>query len=469
MRNVVVICLDTVREDFFEHYASEIQDLADVSYDECRAASAWSVPSHASMLTGSLPHQHGVHAHNMDFSTLPNDAVITTRLPDHTTLSVSANRFTTEEFGFDTWFQDCISVTPDRVFPEGLDARQSTGVFDHLRRSATHSHPFQSFANGIAVEGIKLIDQLPIPTLFDDGARAIVNQTLGRIESIEEPYFLFTNFMEAHAPHRDAIFHDRSISNVPNGWHTAKFDHWNIMEQDQRANAGNESEIEWFRGLYAAAVLYLDTIVASFVRELQVRSHWETTIIITADHGENLGYASEDYQFVHTASLSEGLLHVPFIVINPPTSLRSEAEPSLWSHLDLPEIIEYFATGRGGIPFTERRYVPAEIVGSTFGANGPEGEFWRRAIRCAYDADLGTKYVWDSLENKNIYDIETDRPSWQKLSESSELEGEIAELELCLFDNDIEQHKTEISGKKGVSPEQVSKSTQKRLEKLGYL
>jgi len=55
MRNVVVICLDTVRKDYFDRYAPRLQDRADVIYDQCRAVSSWSVPSHASMFDRGAP------------------------------------------------------------------------------------------------------------------------------------------------------------------------------------------------------------------------------------------------------------------------------------------------------------------------------------------------------------------------------------------------------------------------------
>ena len=63
-RNVVVLCLDTLRKDTLDRLARRLSALADVSFENCRAASGWSVPSHASMLTGQLPSEHDVHALN---------------------------------------------------------------------------------------------------------------------------------------------------------------------------------------------------------------------------------------------------------------------------------------------------------------------------------------------------------------------------------------------------------------------
>jgi len=69
-RNVVLIVLDTVRKDYFDEYAYRLQDRSDVTFSNCRAASSWSVPSHASMITGELPHVHGIHTHDRYFDNL---------------------------------------------------------------------------------------------------------------------------------------------------------------------------------------------------------------------------------------------------------------------------------------------------------------------------------------------------------------------------------------------------------------
>lgn len=468
MRNLVVICLDSVRKDFFDGHTPRIQALADVSCEGCRAASSWSVPSHASMFTGALPHRHGVHAHNLDFSTIPEEDLLTNELA-HTTLAVSANKFLTEEFGFDSWFDGCINIRPDRVFPGGLDARDSTGILNHLERSIAHDHPLRSIANGVFIQGLKTTNRLPVPTLTDDGAAAIVARSLDRIETIDEPYFLFTNFMEAHVPHRDSIRYDRSELNVPTGWQTAGFNYWSILEHGRMAVEAHENEVEWFRSLYAAAISYLDRVVASFVKELQARSDREVTVVITADHGENLGYESDGYQFEHTASLSEGVLHVPLVIINPPSKPSIDESPEMWSHLDLPLLLRYLATEADESPFRKRDHVLAEVLGSHFGVNGPEGEHWKRAIRCLYDISGEEKYVWDSLGDTNTYRIDEDQPSWQQLAEMNIDWKKVENYASEMFGEELSTCKNRIAETADAGPEDVSKSTQRRLKELGYI
>src|SRR6056297_3190608 len=102
--NVVLLCLDSVRKDFFDEYAPRLRERADLEFDQCRAASGWSVPSHASMMTGTLPHQHGIHVYNRDFSGLHRDETWLGELPRHRALGASANVYASDAFGFDGVF-----------------------------------------------------------------------------------------------------------------------------------------------------------------------------------------------------------------------------------------------------------------------------------------------------------------------------------------------------------------------------
>jgi hypothetical protein len=45
------------------------------------------------MLTGTLPHKHGVHTHNFDFSTIDTEETFLGPLEDYETIGVSANEF----------------------------------------------------------------------------------------------------------------------------------------------------------------------------------------------------------------------------------------------------------------------------------------------------------------------------------------------------------------------------------------
>lgn len=109
-RNVVLVVLDTVRKNTFDEYAPRLRRRSDLSFEQCRAASSWSVPSHASIFTGELPSEHGIHAESFDadfsFASVDPESTFLGRLPGHRTVGVSANAYVNSTFGFDALFDE---------------------------------------------------------------------------------------------------------------------------------------------------------------------------------------------------------------------------------------------------------------------------------------------------------------------------------------------------------------------------
>jgi hypothetical protein len=473
MRNVVLICLDTVRKDFFDEYAPRIQERAEVSFEQCRAASSWSIPSHASMMTGELPSVHGVHDHNRDFSGIAEEDTFLADLPDHYTTGVSANVYASSGFGFDRMFDDFCDVSPDSRFPEGIHVgrfgyeHKGEGPKKFLsfaKACLEHDHPLKSLANGAAVELDKLLAKLPVPKLLDEGASIIAREGVKTVSSSPEPLFLFTNFMDAHAPLRHVWGYDRSLHNASYTWSSGDFDKWELNVDGREGLERNMADVQTHRGLYGAAIDYLDRTVVEFIDDVQAAADEETTFVITADHGENLGYEAEDYLFGHDSSLSEGLQHVPLYVVNPPEACDYDAEEDgYFSHLRLGELLVGLAHEETPDVFDER--IPAELIGSSI-ANPPEDpEYWNRMLRCVYEGE--EKAEWDSLGGSSLYELDHDRPCWQQRVE----EGiPYAAFDSEFFEEEISAYKerAEAGDVDGDGPD-VDEATQDRLQDLGYL
>lgn len=480
MRNVVLICLDTVRKDFFDEYAPRLRERAEVSFEQCRAASSWSIPSHASMMTGELPSQHGVHDHNRDFSGIETGDTFLADLPDHFSTGVSANVYASSGFGFDGLFDDFCDVSPDRRFPEGIHVGRFG--YEHRGEGAkkfvsfakaclAHDHPLKSLANGAAVELDKVLAKLPLPKLLDEGASIIAREGVKTVSTGPEPLFLFTNFMDAHAPLHHVWGYDRSLHDASNTWSSGDYDKWDLNLHGKEGLERNVADVQTHRGLYGAAIDYLDRTVVRFIDDVQAATDEETTFVITADHGENLGYEAEDYLFGHDSSLSEALQHVPMYVVNPPggeddaETGYAAREHGYFSHLRLGELLVGLANGETPDVFDER--VPAELVGSSI-ANPPENpEYWNRMLRCVYDGEQKTK--WDSLGESSRYELDFDRPCWQKRVESG---VPYADLDSAFFDSEITAYKRAAEREEAESDAAgptVDEATQDRLRDLGYL
>jgi hypothetical protein len=61
IRSVALLCLDTVRKDYYDECSTRLRSRAETTLERCYAASGWSMPSHANIFAGELPYEHGIH------------------------------------------------------------------------------------------------------------------------------------------------------------------------------------------------------------------------------------------------------------------------------------------------------------------------------------------------------------------------------------------------------------------------
>lgn len=471
-RNLVLICLDAVRKDYFENVAARLTKTADVSFDQCRAAASWSAPSHASMITGVLPHQHGVHHGSLSFD-LDRDETIFGDIQNHHTVGISANKYASSAFGFDRYFDEFYEVSAHSLLARGLNIDQfyNKHSFDgpiekyskFLRACASDSHPIRSIVNGLYATTTDRIPQLPVPRLSDDGAAYISRKARDRVSTGQEPYFLFLNFMDAHGPHRPSVKFDSDLFEASNDFNSGQYDKWEL-NLDGKATEGYDKHL---RDLYTASIEYLDRIVSDMIQSIREQSEYPVTFIITSDHGENLGYESDDYLYDHTSSLSEGLLHVPLSLINPPTDWEDWRSDEYISHTRLRELCVALTRDEPIDPSWFNSTCRSEIIGMSgigFGdrdIDKMDQEYWNRMIRCVYN---GTdKHVWDSLGNSNTYRIEKGKPCSQWPKDEQYAWGR---LDKEFFDIPIVEYKESISRTRN---EDIDQRTRDRLEQLGYL
>ncbi len=459
-RNVVLLVLDSVRKDFFDEYAVRIRARSDCSFDECRAASSWSAPSHASMFTGLLPHQHGVSTYDRDMGSLSEHGTICDSLQDYHTVGYSANMYASPAYGFDSLFDSFVEVPRYQKYPEALNAvnyfhesdRDGLGLYvEYLKRTIENDYPIKSLANGALAQLKQLAMERPVPDPVDDGAKLMVREIRETIADATDPTFVFANFMESHEPFGHIWGLDKSIHGAPRSWTTANADRWELTyDRDEY-----DDHVSRLRGLYAANIDYLDRLIASLADSL---ADTETTIVVTADHGENLGDDTDDELFGHTSSLSEGLLHVPLEIIN---TDRSATISEYFSHLQLPTLIENLARDVDDVPTAERVF--AEVLGMSPGPQPPSDEdHWNRAIRCAYGDE--TKYEWDSLGNERQFAVPRREPNQQReRHEPVTVPAWVRDaFDVPLADAVSEAERTEATT-------EVDEATAARLEDLGYM
>lgn len=485
-RNVVLVVLDTVRKDYFDEYAPRLREASDCSFEQCRTASSWSVPSHTSIFTGALPSRHGVHSESFEagFSfadALPEDETFLGDLPDHRTVGVSANAYINSLFGFDALFDEFHdysigSHTNESLFPEGLTVQDYMAEADadgslrrhlgFLRACVEHDLPGRSLANGVWSQVGHRFKDLPLPEFVDDGASAI-SETL--FESVSEdddrPVFAFANYMDAHTPLRNLVQYDDALHSAANSWSSTDLDKWEL----NREAAATAEYTENYRQLYGAAIDYLDRQVTELVSRLRTATAHETTVVVTADHGHNLGHQSDGGLFHHTASQSEGLLHVPLEIVNPPEGWDDVPDAYL-SQLELGEIVRRLAAEEPFDDSLTTEHPAAETIGllgtddGTWGLEFSDEEYarWNRMIRTVYGD--GCKYEWDSLDSRERYRLDPERPGWQAADGS---DVTLPAWATDAFELPLDEYKREASGE--TQDMAFDDEVEDRLQTLGYL
>ena len=469
MRNVVLLCLDSVRKDYFDKFARRLTERADVVYDQCRAASGWSIPSHASMFTGELPHVHGVHSHARDFSQIEAATNFLGDLEAHTRIGVSANTYASQNYGFDSFFDVFTQVSNTATF-QFESARSPTdpdlsGVsyVDYLARALRDPRPVRSLLNGVSTKFNPydiLFTGRPWPEIRDKGTKKALSDAQYQITATECddcPVFSFLNLMDAHVPMYHHRGLNRELHTVPNSW-TSK------SGPTARSVSHHSEEyrdfIEKYTQLYAASIDYLDRQVDAWIDAIQRTTSNQTTVVITADHGENLGTPADEFQFEHHSSLSEAILHVPLVLINPPEGYP-ETSSTIVSQLELGDLLvnlaheEVFTVGN--------EPVIAEVIGHT--GEDPGGAYWDRMIRCVYEGSR--KLTWDSLGSTKLFEIDFDTPSSQSMIDDG-IDG-FPDEDSTLFSLDILAAKREaVERSLHTGEPQLDTLRAKQLAALGY-
>jgi len=311
--NVLVIVIDTLRADHLSSYgygrptSPQFDQLAKngVLFQNAVAPCSWTLPSHASLLTGRYPFEHGLKnvqpwlgwgQKNLNgFATL-GEAL---QRSGYRTGAFSANRiFFTGNVGLGRGFihfEDYFDSLSDS-FIRTLYGRE----FAHLYLNRTEKSKVTRVFRFLGMNA--WLDKDTEGSGDYGGAYAKrkraheVNQEL--VQWIQRdrrrPFFAFLNYLDVHYAYGG-----------PYGYPKPEWDHGTTIDE------------------YDAGVKYVDDYIGRLLRELERQGGAENTIvIITSDHGESLGEHGMNY---HGISLYWNLIHVPLIISYPghlPAGLR---------------------------------------------------------------------------------------------------------------------------------------------------
>ena len=293
--DLLVLVLDTVRADHLSSYgyaratSPTLDRLAreGVLFEQASSTSSYTLPSHASILTGLYPHAHHVewdtsHALKPTYPTLP--AVL--QQHGYRTGAFSANTFYfTREHGFGRGFLH---------FAEYFHS-----LADRALRTA-----YGQIATRL-LRGRLGWQDLPGRKLAEDVNEEVLDW-VGRDTS--RPVFVIANYLDAHDPYLPPEpFRSRfSAQPSPGGRINSKLGAPGPLSPEVL-----QSEIDAYDG----AIAYIDALLADLFEGLRLRRPGrELVIIVTSDHGEEFG---EHGNLTHGHSLYREVTSVPLIVWQP--------------------------------------------------------------------------------------------------------------------------------------------------------
>jgi len=278
----VLLIVDTLRRDALGCYGREeaqtprIDALAaeGVRFEQAIATSGWTLPSVASMLTGTWPQLHKALGKNTRLTPVTDD------------LPLAAEVF--REAGFGTvGLANAAFLSPILGLDRGFD------VFDHR-------HAYN--------QEIRRADETVDTALAEVAARPA------------DDLFLLVHLFDAHLDYDppdgflDPFVGDRREPAPP------------LSMKECLELAGDDAllppapaDVDYARGLYQGEVAFVDGAVGRLVDGLEELGRWErTTLALVSDHGEEFW---EHGGFEHGHTLYNELVQVPLLVRTPATAV----------------------------------------------------------------------------------------------------------------------------------------------------
>lgn len=370
--NILFIVMDAARTDHFSCYGyhrtttPRIDELASggAVFENAIAQSSWTLPSHASMFTGLFVSEHLTNINNEhlkdEFLTLAEIL----KKHGYATLGYSNNTWVSRKYNLTQGFT---------VFHEYIDIL----LRDFLRKRFLIS---------------------------DYGARntnVVVRKWIKKSHRANQPFFIFINYMEPHAPYGDTPYRKKFRKNLTR----KQLDEINELGKIlARQGTMSRQQQELLVDLYDADLLYNDFRVGEltdYLKKLGILD--QTLVIITADHGEHLG----DHDLVgHGNSLYDALIRIPLIIRYPAKFGPGTRIENQFSHIELMELIlgqlgiEGEMNNIPGINVPARELLHAEKMTLS--------EMWRPVIKILRQ-DQKLKYIKNKTAAKEeLYDIPRD-------------------------------------------------------------
>ena len=272
--NVILISIDTLRADRLGCYGYErpttpiIDWLAadGVLFEDCTATSPWTLPSHASMLTGLYPARHGLKSfENTKAVKLPDQcATLAETLRDrgYSTAAIVNSHYLNPRYGLHRGFSDFTYIK------ESFDRREPSKVGEKAKEWLTNH---------------------------------------------EKPFFLFLHYYDVHSDYASLPVYEEQFVHQYSGPIDGSTEQLaKLIDGGNPRKSLNHDDVQHLIDLYDASVRQIDNEIGKLTEILTETGLIDTTLlVITSDHGEEF---LEHGSVLHGKTQFQELIQVPLIM-----------------------------------------------------------------------------------------------------------------------------------------------------------
>jgi arylsulfatase A-like enzyme len=296
-QNIVIVSIDALNRSALKIYDPQGPDLSaldrlaerSVVFDRAYSSASWTLPAHASLLTGLYPDRHGAMHQRRKLSKTVSTLAIKLKLRGFDTVGFTDGGYVARHFGFEKGF--------DRY--DDFIRPGSTWDGPPVARDGRRNHP----------AGL---------TLFDRGIEFI-----NAWNQKDRGFFLFLHTYVVHdyfqlhpwTTERLAPYQDKKVKEY--------------LDYITGIETGTPEDWDRLRALYRAELFRMDEGLDRLLKALDDRGLRESTLVVfLSDHGE--GFEPARGRIHHGGRLHEDLIRIPMLVAGPGVQpRRSDAPVSL--------------------------------------------------------------------------------------------------------------------------------------------
>jgi len=294
--SIIVISIDALRADYLPQYGSNLTEAPNitrfsqnaVAFDKMYAVAPWTLPSIASLFTGVYPTVHGA---NIETHKVHSEMPILTE-------TLKEQGYSTGAFVINPML--AISAELNKGFDEYYEPHSMKGPFSNLRTFIFyHQHIFLELCERrfIHFDGI-----------FANKMESKLFPWIKKHKN--EKVFLWVHYFAPHIPYCPPDRYLKRENQQGDG--SINYASYRlILNTSSGIPRCSEKKLNCLKDLYSGDIEFSDERVGVLLEKIKEAGWTDSTIIITADHGDEL---FEHGSFDHGHTFYNELVHIPLII-----------------------------------------------------------------------------------------------------------------------------------------------------------